>query len=67
MAQRDLATTPVVDANGIVIAAVAVVFPSTEWPPEDNVLNDLRETARNISRELGAATWPPTKSAADPG
>ena len=55
---------PVVDANGIVIAAVAVVFPSTEWPPEDNVLNDLRETARNISRELGASTWPPTKSAA---
>lgn len=53
---------PVVDANGSVIAAVAVVFPSTEWPPEDNVLNDLRETARNISRELGAATWPPTVS-----
>ncbi len=39
-------------------------FPSTEWPPEDNVLNDLRETARNISRELGASTWPPTKSTA---
>ncbi len=50
---------PVVDGSGAVIAAVAIVLPSTEWPPEDNVLNDLRETARNISRELGATAWPP--------
>lgn len=50
---------PVVDRSGSVIAAVAVVLPSSEWPPEDNVLNDLRETARNISRELGATAWPP--------
>lgn len=50
---------PVVDRSGAVIAAVAVVLPSSEWPPEDNVLNDLRETARNISRELGATNWPP--------
>lgn len=50
---------PVVDRSGSVIAAVAVVLPSSEWPPEDNVLNDLRETARNISRELGATVWPP--------
>ena len=50
---------PVVDRSGTVIAAVSVVLPSSEWPPEDNVLNDLRETARNISRELGATAWPP--------
>ena len=50
---------PVVDAGGNVIAAVAVVLPTSEWPPEDPVLNDLRETARNISRELGATNWPP--------
>ncbi|MHB1235533.1 MAG: IclR family transcriptional regulator [Microbacteriaceae bacterium] len=50
---------PIVDSSGSVIAAVAVVLPSSEWPPEDNVLNDLRETARNISRELGATVWPP--------
>lgn len=50
---------PVADRSGNVIAAVAVVMPSSEWPPEDNVLNDLRETARNISRELGASSWPP--------
>lgn len=50
---------PIADATGAVIAAVAVVLPSSEWPPPDGVLNDLRETARNISRELGAASWPP--------
>ncbi len=50
---------PVADASGELVAAVAVVLPSTEWPPADGVLNDLRETARNISRELGATSWPP--------
>jgi DNA-binding IclR family transcriptional regulator len=50
---------PIVDRSGSVIAAVAVVMPSSQWPPEDNVINVLRETARNISRELGASTWPP--------
>lgn len=50
---------PVADRSGSVVAAVAVVLPSSQWPPEDPVLNDLRETARNISRELGATTWPP--------
>jgi DNA-binding IclR family transcriptional regulator len=50
---------PVSDASGNVIAAVAVVLPTSEWPPEDPVLNDLRETARTISRELGASSWPP--------
>lgn len=50
---------PVVDSRGNVIAAVAVVIPSSEWPPDSSILNGLRETARNISRELGAATWPP--------
>jgi DNA-binding IclR family transcriptional regulator len=51
----------VVDGTGTVIAAVAVVVPSTEWPIGDGVVNDLRETARNISRELGASTWPPAR------
>ena len=50
---------PVSDSSGAVIAAVAVVMPSNDWPPEDNVLRILRETARNISRELGADSWPP--------
>jgi len=29
------------------------------------VLNDLRETARNISRELGFSSWPPAVSPRD--
>jgi len=57
---------PVVDQSGAVIAAVAVVLPSSEWPPEDNVLNDLRETARNISRELGSTAWPPVPASGAP-
>lgn len=56
---------PVADASGGVVAAVAVVLPSSEWPPVDGVLNDLRETARNISRELGATSWPPRVSPRD--
>ncbi len=53
---------PIADRLGTVVAAVSVVLPSSEYPPGDNVLNDLRETARNISRELGAPTWPPTSA-----
>jgi DNA-binding IclR family transcriptional regulator len=54
------AAAPVVDHSGAVVAAVAVVMPTTEFPPAPTMLNDLRETARNISRELGAAQWPPS-------
>lgn len=49
---------PVVDRSGAVVAAVAIVYPTSD-PLPDAVLNDLRETARNISRELGALAWPP--------
>jgi DNA-binding IclR family transcriptional regulator len=54
---------PVADKSGAVVAAVAVVLPSSNWPIEESVLNVLRETARNISRELGAPGWPPAVSA----
>ncbi len=50
---------PISAEEGEVIAAIAVVMPSSAWPPTEAVLNDLREAARNISRELGASTWPP--------
>jgi len=50
---------PICDDEGDVIAAIAVVLPAGEWPPTDQVLNDLREAARNVSRELGAPAWPP--------
>jgi hypothetical protein len=49
---------PVFDATGTAVGAVSVVMPSSEWPPTDTMRDDLRETARNISRELGATTWP---------
>jgi len=50
---------PIADASNDIVAAVAVVLPSTQVPVPDAVLDALRETARNISRELGATTWPP--------
>jgi len=53
---------PVADRSGAVIAAVSLVMPSSQWPPEADALNALRETARNISRELGWTSWPPVVS-----
>jgi DNA-binding IclR family transcriptional regulator len=50
---------PICDDEGDVIAAIAVVLPASEWPPTDQAMNDLREAARNVSRELGAPAWPP--------
>ncbi|MBT2512990.1 IclR family transcriptional regulator C-terminal domain-containing protein [Arthrobacter sp. ISL-30] len=51
---------PIADESGAVIAAVAIVFPSAEWLATDAVVNVLRETARNIIRELDSS-WPPHK------
>lgn len=50
---------PVADARGDIVAAVAVVMPTSQAPASDAVIGALHETARNISRELGATTWPP--------
>ena len=50
--------SPVFEAGGAVVGAVAVVIPASEWPPSGTLRDDLRETARNISRELGAQGWP---------
>jgi DNA-binding IclR family transcriptional regulator len=49
---------PIADRSGTVVAALSVVLPSSDWPADDAVRNALRETARNISRELGATRWP---------
>ncbi|MGN7948357.1 IclR family transcriptional regulator [Microbacterium sp. 22215] len=56
---------PVADASNDIVAAVAVVMPTSHAPASDAVLNALRETARNISRELGATSWPPRVAPAD--
>jgi DNA-binding IclR family transcriptional regulator len=49
---------PVFEANGAVTGAIGVVIPSSEWPPPASLTDDVREAARNVSRELGATSWP---------
>jgi DNA-binding IclR family transcriptional regulator len=50
--------SPVFDATGAAVGALAVVLPSSDWPAPPGVLDDVREAARNVSRELGAPGWP---------
>lgn len=50
--------SPIFDAFDGVVGAIAVVVPSTAWPADTAVREALRETARAISRELGAPAWP---------
>jgi DNA-binding IclR family transcriptional regulator len=57
---------PVFDTTGTAVGAVSLVMPSSEWPPTDTLRDDLRETARNISRELGATAWPVSAQPAQP-
>ena len=47
------------DRDGVAVAAIAVVLPASDQPVSQAVLTDLRESARNVSRELGAGVWPP--------
>jgi DNA-binding IclR family transcriptional regulator len=49
---------PVFDATGTAVGAIGVVLPSSEWPATPSTHDDVREAARNISRELGAPGWP---------
>jgi DNA-binding IclR family transcriptional regulator len=49
----------IADRDGEAVAAVAVVLPADEQPADAKVLTLLRECARNVSRELGATSWPP--------
>jgi DNA-binding IclR family transcriptional regulator len=49
---------PIFDTTTQPVGAVGVVIPSSEWPPPNTLHDDLREAARNISRELGAPGWP---------
>ena len=53
---------PVADRDGVAVAAIAVVLPASDQPVSQAVLTDLRESARNVSRELGAGVWPPAVS-----
>jgi DNA-binding IclR family transcriptional regulator len=49
---------PVFDATGTGVGAIGIVLPSSDWPASAAVHDDVREAARNISRELGAPGWP---------
>jgi len=56
---------PIADARGDIVAAVALVMPTSEGLVSDASFDALRETARGISRELGAPRWPPHVAPAD--
>jgi DNA-binding IclR family transcriptional regulator len=50
---------PLADATGLA-GAIGLVTPISGWPLPDTALDALRDTARAVSRELGATAWPPT-------
>ena len=58
--------SPVFDATGAVVGAIGIVLPSSEWPASPSMHDDVREAARNISRELGASGWPVYPPSAEP-
>jgi DNA-binding IclR family transcriptional regulator len=57
---------PVFDATGTVVGAIGIVLPSSDWPLSAATHDDVREAARNISRELGAPGWPVYPPSAEP-
>jgi DNA-binding IclR family transcriptional regulator len=51
--------SPVFDSWGAVVGAIGVVVPSGGSVREHEAREAVRETARALSRELGAESWPP--------
>lgn len=51
--------SPVFDSWGTAVGAIGVVVPSGAEDEHPDALAAVRETARALSRELGAASWPP--------
>jgi DNA-binding IclR family transcriptional regulator len=52
--------SPVFDSWGDAVGAIGVVVPGGA-PPDADPADVVRETARALSRELGAQAWPPSK------
>jgi DNA-binding IclR family transcriptional regulator len=50
--------SPVFDASNGAVGAIGIVVPSGAWPVDTRARDAVREAARGISRELGAANWP---------
>ncbi len=53
------AAAPVFDTSSEAVGAISLVVPAARWPLEPEATDALRDTARTISRELGAPVWPP--------
>ena len=51
--------SPVFDSYGEAVGAIGVAIPSGGDFKRQDVSDLVRDTARAVSRELGAATWPP--------
>ena len=51
--------SPVFDSTGEAVGAIGVVIPSGGELESHEARDTVRETARAVSRELGAQTWPP--------
>jgi DNA-binding IclR family transcriptional regulator len=49
---------PVATADEV-CGAIALVVPAADWPLPRRAVSALHQAARAVSRELGAATWPP--------
>ena len=55
------AAATVFDASEEAAGAVGLVVPAGRWPLEPEAIDALRDTARTVSRELGAPVWPPRR------
>jgi DNA-binding IclR family transcriptional regulator len=51
--------SPVFDSYGEAVGAIGVVMPSSADVSKPETRDAVRETARAVSRELGAMAWPP--------
>ena len=51
--------SPIFDSYGEAVGAIGVVIPSGADLARHPASDQVRETARAVSRELGAASWPP--------
>jgi DNA-binding IclR family transcriptional regulator len=56
-----VAAAVVFDSSSEAIGAIGLVVPTARWPLEPADVDALRDTARTVSRELGAPVWPPRR------
>lgn len=52
---------PVATADEV-CGAISLVVPAADWPLPQKAVSALHQAARTVSRELGAATWPPQRA-----